>query len=471
MKSLGAVFLLLIVSALVHAQVDTRRLHSHPTPPDEIILERLHMKQAWKAYVPMDSKRDGLFSVQIAPYYLDKKLGMHLIVQNRSGLVVCLDAETGKQLWRTLVGRPYAVTQMVGFNRNAVAVLRGTEIYGIDRFTGQTRWRLLLNSTVESAPVIDYEHLFVSQSSNNSVVAYTLPRLDEKSPHKDWDYTPFLPLDLQPVMTKNFLVLPSSKGEVQVMFKEVPRPYLRYKTDGKLRARPGIHEKDGFIYIGSEDANLYAERVEDVTTLRPWRFTAGESIIRTPFVNDDDVFPIAEKSGLFRLYRRGLTGAQLGQMLIKRGYLTANQLQAVTMELGPRAADANEVLQAAQKKNYLTENQRLALVWRAGASVWQNRDADRVLSVNPKFVYAFDRSGRLMIISRTSGKELSRYTDAREFPHPIINELTDRLYLGAHDGLIICLHDRDYVEPVLMKSIPESLTPVPKKGNKNPMAK
>ena len=87
----------------------------------------------------------------------------------------------------------------------------------------------------------------------------------------------------------------------------------------------------------------------------------------------------------------------------------------------------------------------MKLRWRGGDDVWLNPDADRVLAVNPKYVYAVDRTGALLLLDRERGRTLWRYVATRDYPVPITNELTDRVYLGAHNGLIVCLRDREYV--------------------------
>jgi hypothetical protein len=45
----------------------------------------------------------------------------------------------------------------------------------------------------------------------------------------------------------------------------------------------------------------------------------------------------------------------------------------------------------------------------------------------------------------------------------VTNELTDRLYLASHNGLIVCLHDRAYPTPLRMKNV-EQKVPEPAKG-------
>jgi hypothetical protein len=38
--------------------------------------------------------------------------------------------------------------------------------------------------------------------------------------------------------------------------------------------------------------------------------------------------------------------------------------------------------------------------------------------------------------------------DFKDFVFPVPNEVTDRLYLAANNGLIVCMHDREYPQPI-----------------------
>ena len=67
-------------------------------------------------------------------------------------------------------------------------------------------------------------------------------------------------------------------------------------------------------------------------------------------------------------------------------------------------------------------------------------------------MYATDASGRLLVLDRNRGTQLAGY-DPGDFVVPISNESTDRLYLASNDGLLLCLHDRDYAVPVRMKTV------------------
>src|SRR6185437_8629371 len=82
-----------------------------------------------------------------------------------------------------------------------------------------------------------------------------------------------------------------------------------------------------------------------------------------------------------------------------------------------------------------------------GGLAESNAAADRFLAANPKYVYAADASGRLLVLDRRRGVTLSGF-DFKDFVFPVPNEVTDRLYLAANNGLIVCLHDREYPQPI-----------------------
>jgi len=141
-------------------------------------------------------------------------------------------------------------------------------------------------------------------------------------------------------------------------------------------------------YVASQDSNLYAVHV--VNGSIEWRFTTGTPIVYRPAVTDDDVYVTTDRGGLRRLDRK------------------------------------------------------------TGQAIWRNGAADHFLAANPKVVYATDRSGHVLVLDRTRGTQVGSY-DAREFTVPVSNDLTDRIYLAAHDGLIVCLHDRDLAKPHVNK--------------------
>jgi hypothetical protein len=161
---------------------------------------------------------------------------------------------------------------------------------------------------------------------------------------------------------------------------------------------------DDMAYIAGSDMTVYA--VKTTSGHVDWRFLAGTPIQYRPEASDSDVYVSLIRDGLYRLERT------------------------------------------------------------SGKEIWRNDTADRFLAANPKLTYAFDRSGRLVILDRIRGTRLSVYDGTRDFVVPVTNDWTDRLYLAANNGLLVCLHDRDYPAPVVMKKVEDSTPKKPSPGDK-----
>jgi hypothetical protein len=385
--------------------------------------------------------------------------GTDVFVQTRSGLVALLDAESGTIRWRTRVGIPYRVAHGLAFNSREVYTVNNTYLYALDRKTGGQRWQYRLREGVAAPPVADERFIFIPTPTGR-FTAYLLPQpeLDVPPPEgiypginvatspaaaqeteeqryrriasvrgdprrttgsvssltsardasaeealgpmplRIWEEVSSLRLEFPALYTRDRLVLPTPGGTVLALAK-IPRESgmaaeaYRFSTESPITVPAGHYED--MAYVGAQDANLYA--LELSTGRVVWRHTAGSPVIRQPAVTDQDVYVVAQLNGLSRLNRT--TGEPMWRIPAR------------------------------------------------GQFVESNAAADRVLAVNPKYVYAADRSGRLLILDRRRGIQLSNY-DVHDFVFPITNEVTDRLFLAANNGLIVCLHDRDYPTPV-----------------------
>jgi hypothetical protein len=100
--------------------------------------------------------------------------------------------------------------------------------------------------------------------------------------------------------------------------------------------------------------------------------------------------------------------------------------------------------------------------------------ADRVLAANKDFLYVRNRQGKLLVYDAKRatdpvGKRSLPLAgiDLSEFNIPITNTVSDRLFLAADNGLIVCLRDMSakYARPV--RICPEAtVNPVPKEAAK-----
>lgn len=456
-RLLGVTLALLLAPVQVPAQ-DITRVYTRPLPPTREALERLNLKQAWRAYVPTDGRRDGLFSVQLADD--------QILVQTQSGSVVVLSSRDGTMLWYGRVGPvPYRVTHALAYNSESVFAVRGSFLYALNRKTGQVQWDYDLPNAPSATPAADEERIFMplgtgvlsifelpdlgtrkkknahpyapqkppesaaavpsaavvpSASASNpygvsgiSSPYATTPIFTSRpkpplQPELLWDYRAAARLERTPLLTDNLMVLAGSDGTFFVASKFERQVPFSFRAAAPLAAPLGQHASLDFemAYVPSTDFNVYA--LDAVRGRILWRFTGGAPILRKPEVTDEDLYVSAERAGLFRIGRMG------------------------------------------------------------GETIWRNREADRFLSANPKFVYAVDRTGLLLVLDRARGIQRATF-DVRDFVVPISNEWTDRFYLASNDGLLLCLHDREYSMPVPTKTLPVKKPPAdPKPADKKP---
>jgi outer membrane protein assembly factor BamB len=419
---IGGVLLLLLFVTVAATQGP--RLFTRPALPPDAMLERLNLTMAWHTRLPMNGQRDGLSTLQFIP----TKTGFQLIVQTRQGAVAALDAETGDLLWQTQVGVPYWVGQPVAANSHALFVTRREYLYALDRKTGrhmietvdakgaQPRPGMILPGVPSGAPVADEGMLFLPFSSR--ITAFELPfeqkrtglpMLDEEAP------PPNLP------MVKWTEPLPGLRTELPLLLSGpalgAVSPTGTFFTLGSVARSDPIFFRTGepvavpmgqyenFAYIGSQNGTVYALNM--LSSDQAWRFNADAPIGRQPNVTARDVYVFANRLGLYRVDRA------------------------------------------------------------SGLTRWLNRDAHRFLATNNHFVYAADPVGRLLVLDYFRGTTLGVY-DLRDYTTMFPNELTDRIYLGANDGLIVCLRHRGQRTPVLNKLPPPPPPKIVPKAKETP---
>ncbi|HXG10270.1 MAG TPA: PQQ-binding-like beta-propeller repeat protein [Gemmataceae bacterium] len=444
-KLLIAVMTFVLTAATATAQ-DPKQVYTRPALPPREALDRLNLKLGWYVGVPMDGTRDGIFTLQFA--------GRQILVQTRSGLILALDRDTGQTLWRNRVGVPYEVSHPLGYNQKAVFVVHGTWLYALDRATGALQWQFNLPDAASAGPAADSEQIYLGLNGGGLIV-YLLPEVSrhqvtltgiaanknylpreergkvthaptfyggtsgtgagigplasaavagrsrESGPQPVLRSTGRAGIDVEqpPLLTNAEVLWAGANGTVAVVPKrtDISLRPYRFLAEGRISVPPAQYGDTA--YIAAHNGSLYALHVPSGKVL--WRFTGGNPITQKPAVTNEDVYVAPDGSGLYRLDR--LTGD----------------------------------------------------------TIWRNRTAERFLAANPKFVYAADRHGRLMVLDRARGTTLSVYDGTREFVWPISNEHTDRLYLAAHSGLLVCLHDRDYEAPLVTKEDQEKLLAPP----------
>jgi outer membrane protein assembly factor BamB len=448
---IGLVFpaLLCLLAVAPSYAEDLSQTYTQAEPPSREALERLNLKLGWSLNLPLEGRRDGIYTVQ--------PVDREVFVQTRSGLVVVVDANTGKIKWSARVGNAYRPSQPFGYNRMALFVVNGAVLYVLDRDDGKILWQIRLPGAISAPPVADETQLWLMLGGERLKI-YQLPTRQELAEYakadsakpaeapeprsKDFPKSTYgvrganisslapssrLGSDAQTtglqakllgefflgssvvkaaLLTAETTMLPGTRGVVTGITRNDPKQAYRLPLDGDIGLQPGQYAEVGFI--AAQDYNLYAVSIDSGRVL--WRFSDGTLFSQPPAVNEQGVFAATERRGMYCIDRE------------------------------------------------------------TGDLKWRNADAGRFLASNPKFVYAMDRSNRFLVLDRERGTKLSSY-DLRDFVHPITNDRTDRIYLAAHNGLLISLHDRDYDKPLVLKKDAKAAAPaagVGKPGERPP---
>jgi outer membrane protein assembly factor BamB len=479
---------------------------SHPLVPAREALDRLNLRFAWRILIPVDGRRDGIATVQ--------NLGDLLIVQTRSGSVSAIDPSTGATRWRTVVGEPFHIIHDVGANDQLILVASSTRVYGLDRAGGQLLWEVTVPSTPTSPPSAD-DAAFYMHLSNGRVAAYAFPGEAAPTPPGATPPagTPGGPAQVSPGQSAG---APGAAGRPGTAKVEAPRPTTAsqgpggtgrtVRFSGSVDTRTGTLAAQATVSPGyggrlaSGGGNINATRsatgggninatrsatgggdinrtargaIEVLNAPRLlWFFQTNLRVRQRPLLSENTMLVISsDRTALFLNALHGdlpseyqadapftAPAAQYGET----AYLGSQDGGVYAVHLPTRSVQwrytANSIVTAVpvatDEDLYVsTDLGGLTRINRAtGDMIWQVPEARHFLAANPKFVYAADRQNRLMVLERARGAVLT-LLDTRDFFVPVENNKTDRVYLGAHDGTLLCLHDKAYPQPLRTQNL------------------
>lgn len=195
----------------------------------------------------------------------------------------------------------------------------------------------------------------------------------------------------QPLVTPRRLWGASDGRQLVALSKIDGQRELEVSLPADLSAAPAQAETTGYFPVG--DGNMYAvdllagDKLGGLSQL--WRANVGGIMNHSPLLTADAVFASGDDSGIARIERA--TGV---------------------------------------------------ITWKT------DRAADRIIGANNEFVYARDRQGRFLVYdAKRATDPLNRYTSPLaatslpEFNVPVVNTVSDRVFLAADNGLIVCLRD------------------------------
>lgn len=262
-----------------------------------------------------------------------------------------------------------------------------------------------------------------SQTTPSIVVVNQLTRIGLLSSQRDvaqpihirWTYVAVARFSQPPLITSERIVGASTGTQLVAASKLGGQFIYDYQTAADISATTA--QFGDTLYVPTADGSLYAFDALRGKVL--WRFTAGGAIARKPAVTADDIYVVTAQAAMYRLNR------QTGDLLWT----------------DPRSG-----------------------LERPATNV------TRFVASNDRYVYAIDGQNRLVTLDRARGSVLAT-VDSHDFTFALANDHTDRVYLMANNGTVVCLHDRSLALPVDVRGkeyAPPAPTEMPKETPKPP---
>lgn len=424
------------------------KVYTSPKMPPRDSLDRMNLTVAWTTRVRVEGNRDGIASFQIIP-----GTPTQIVVQTFKGSVYLFDANRGDMIWKTNVGVPFWSVQAAAFCSHSIYVTRrnmlhvlnrqdgSQRVYTYDRATKLFSFGYELQFAPQSVPVADEDFLYLPMGDRVHSILMPdfaehdrikrarelrkakgreekkggpkekdLPDDDDgpDSPQPDfyWGYKlADKIMTSSPLIADDFLGLLANDGTLSSITRfERGQRIEKFEFKTIGQAPAAPGQHLATAFIASDDSNVYAVSLLGGTI--KWRHVSGAPVRMQPYVNDRDVYIAPDRIGLRRLDRE------------------------------------------------------------TGRERWTNRDATRFLAANLKYVYALDNIGKFFVLDAERGTTLAKL-DMADWMLTLPNEWTDRVYLAAHDGQILCLRNRDLVRPLALK-VTGVAPPKPKEEKKPP---
>lgn len=346
--------------------------------PTEEGLNRIGLTRAWSGHAVSNTTRDKVLHVTLDD-------NDRLYVQTSNSMLTCFDAETGKRLWATRLGAADTYSYPPSFSGDLAFCAQGLMIYAIRKSSGDIAWELPLPSTPSTSPSSDDVRLYIG-GVDGCLYAFDYRKITELTQKGMMPRYAYTALNWRYKTDKPITSAAISNGRLAAFASLNGSLYSVTTEDRELIfqfassatvSAPVVRYRD-WLLVASEDFNFYSVHIDNGR--KGWQFPAGAPIRKAPVVIRDDVYIAPERAGLYRI-------------------------NAAT-----------------------------------GASLWWARTSEQFLAASPDKIYTRDRTNNLLVLARSDGATLKRMP-MPSFPHMMVNEKNDRLYVSTQGGMLMCLHE------------------------------
>ena len=375
------------------------------------------LQTLWEAQAVLNIDRD-----KVAHIVNDEDV---VFVQSTAGVVTAINAETGREMWTTQVGRTDEVAMPATSNAGIVMIVAGPKLYAMDKFTGRQLFSYRLNSQPAAGQVIT-EGSFLVPLSDTSVAACSLKTLQylerfQKLPSGvaqpvAWRFVTGEVIKLAPVAGSSRCAFVTDMGNVFVVDiggVQSGKSKFQFLLQSQPTAPLTLVSRDQeYLFAAAANNRLYCIGLNTNGRMQ-WTYPLGQRVSEPITVIGQDVFVVGDEG----------------------------ELMALGLKSGlPR--------QTSSGKPFVLN------------------DVKKLVSVSENAVYVLDSSGRLLTVDRKSG-EVVATTERPGLNVPVRNSVTDRIYLSNTFGRVVCLKEAGVDFPIYHQNpkrspiMPEIAEPAP----------
>lgn len=312
-----------------------------------------------------------------------------LVIVSSDGLVQNIDAESGKLLWSSACGQSSAPAHPGAISDAGVTVIHGERLYLLDWETGKHAMTVPLRYSTANSVAVSKEIGFVSDFTGR-VVAYGIGKSI-----KPWNYVMQGRSIGRTVSLHSslFSAIASDAGYVYVFAEaETPKIWLRYETNSAITG--SLTAANDAFYVGTAGGLISKISVDSRMGNIDWEYRIGKTVTAPALVAADLVVVASESGDIVGIDDR--TGIAL--------WLQGGQ----------------NIVQPIAKVD------------------------DKILSISS--------AGELVSLSSKTGAPVGR-TAPINLASPVVNQMSDRVYLIGKWGRVQCLRKIGAALPTMIESV------------------
>ena len=194
----------------------------------------------------------NLSTGQVSPFLSAAASGDRLYLPGGDPAIYCLDALSGKVLWKQAVSSQITATPTLA--EGAVYLVTADAILALDSETGKLLWRAEINGTI-SSPAVSSGRIFLG--SDDSPDGH-MNCFDAENGSLLWRAEMDGPVKSSPLVLDGLVYFGTSCDDGRIYALDASNGSVRWSYPANAFIMSSASASDGTLYIGSDDGRLYA---------------------------------------------------------------------------------------------------------------------------------------------------------------------------------------------------------------------